>query len=96
MTGNTISEFINDLYAYGGPEKEFTFRGKRYFLETTMVEGTDLLELYVAELKKNADNVVFSFIGKSLHDCVAQFEEAKIFDGKTIYQVEKEIEVLFG
>lgn len=96
MKGNTISEFINDLYACGGPEKEFTFRGKRYFLETIMVEGTDLLELYVAEIKENADNVVFSFTGKSLHDCVAQFEEAKIFDGKTVYQVEKEIEVLFG
>ena len=96
MKGNTISEFINDLYACGGPEKEFTFRAKRYFLETIMVEGTDLLELYVAEIKENADNVVFSFTGKSLHDCVAQFEEAKIFDGKTVYQVEKEIEVLFG
>lgn len=96
MKGNTISEFINDLYACGGPEKEFTFRGKRYFLETIMVKGTDLFELYVAEIKENADNVVFSFTGKVLHDCVAQFEEAKIFDGKTIYQVEKEIEVLFG
>ena len=38
-----------------------------------MVEGTDLLELYVAELKKNADNVVFSFIGKSLHDCMVKY-----------------------
>lgn len=96
MKGNTITEFINDLYACGGPEKEFTFRGKRYFLETIMVEETDLLELYVAEIKENADDIVFSFTGKTLHDCVAQFEEAKIFDGKTIYQVEKEIEVLFG
>lgn len=96
MKGNTISEFINDLYACGGPEKEFTYNGKRYFLETIMVEGTDLLELYVVESKDDKDDVVFSFTGKTLHDCVAQFEEAKIFNGKTIYQVEQEIEVLFG
>ena len=69
MKGNTISEFINDLYACGGPEKEFTFRGKRYFLETTTKEGTDLLELYVAEIKDDTDDVVFSFTGKTLHDC---------------------------
>ncbi len=96
MRGNTISEFISDLYTCGGPEKEFTFRGKRYFLETITVEGTDLLELSVVEINDNADDVVFSFTGKTLHDCVEQFEEAKIFEGKTIYQVEQEIEVLFG
>ena len=95
MKGNTISEFINDLYACGGPEKEFTFRGKRYYLETIMVEGTDLLELYVVEINDNADDVVFSFTGKTLRDCVEQFEEAKIFDGKTIYQVEQEISIVF-
>ena len=96
MQGNTISEFINDLYACGGPEKEFTYRGKRSFLETTTLEGTDLLELYVVEINDNADDVVFSFTGKTLRDCVEQFEEATIFDGKTIFQVEQEITVLFG
>lgn len=79
MRGNTISEFINDLYACGSLEKEFTFRGKRCFLETIMVEGTDLLELYVVESKDDTDDVVFSFAGKTLRDCAIQFEEAKIF-----------------
>lgn len=96
MKGNTISEFINDLIACGGPEKEFTFRGKRYFLETIAVEGTDLLKLYVVEIKDSTDDVIFTFTGKTFQDCVDQFEEAKIFDGKTIFQVEQEIEVLFG
>lgn len=96
MKGNSISEFINDLYACGGPEKEFTFRERRYFLETILVEETDLLELRIVESKDGSDDVIFSFTGKTLRDCVAQFEEAKIFDGKTIYQVEQEIEVLFG
>ena len=33
MTGNTISEFINDLYAYGDPEKEFHFVERDIFLK---------------------------------------------------------------
>ena len=27
MTGNTLTEFMDDLLAMGGPEKEFVFRG---------------------------------------------------------------------
>lgn len=95
MKGNTISEFMNDLYACGGPEKDFLFRGKRYFLETIAKGNSELLELYIFEVN-DTDNVVFSCTGKTFRDCVEQFEEAKIFDGKTIYQVEQEIEVLFG
>lgn len=33
MKGNTLSEFINDLLTMGGPEKEYEYRGKRYFME---------------------------------------------------------------
>lgn len=35
-------------------------------------------------------------INRNLLNCVKQFEKAKIFDGKTIYEAEKDIEVLFG
>ena len=64
MKGNTISEFINDLYSCGGPEKEFTFRGKRYFLETTTKDGTDLLELYVVTLHFRTHIQSEPYIGK--------------------------------
>lgn len=33
MRGNTLTEFMDDLLTMGGPEKEFLFRGKRYFME---------------------------------------------------------------
>ncbi len=34
MKGNTLAEFMDDLLVSGGPEKEFVFRGKRYFMES--------------------------------------------------------------
>ena len=34
MTGNTLSEFIDDILTMGGPEKEFLFRGKKYMLQS--------------------------------------------------------------
>lgn len=47
-----------------------------------MVEETDLLELYVVEIKDDTDDVIFSFTGKTLHDCVAMLE--RISPGKIL------------
>ena len=95
MKGNTLAEFMDDLFACGGPEKEFTFCQKRYFLETALHEDTNLIELHVFEIG-DLNDIVFSCACKTLRECVEQFESAKIFDGKTIYEAEGEIEVLYG
>ncbi|MCR5359283.1 MAG: hypothetical protein K6E55_05295 [Thermoguttaceae bacterium] len=95
MKGSTLAEFINDLRTMGGPEKEFTFRDKRHFLETTFHEDTQMSEMYIFEIRDN-NPIIARFFGKDFDECTDQFEEAKIFDGKTIYDVEDEIEVLFG
>ena len=95
MKGCTLAEFVNDLRTMGGPEKEFTFRDKRYFLETVYHEETGLDEMYIFEVS-DTDPVIARFFGKDFDECTDQFEEAKIFDGQTIYDVEDEIEVLFG
>lgn len=51
--------------------------------------------MYIVEITDNGKNVA-SFWGKDFRKCVEQFEIAKIFDGKTIYEAESEITVLFG
>ncbi len=96
MKGNTLDEFMDDLITMGGPEKEFTFRGRRYFMESQPYEP-DLTqkELVIFECFGN-QNYIFRCHGKTREDCVHQFEKAKIFDGMTIYEAESEIEVLFG
>ena len=58
MQGNTINEFLNDLLTVGGPEKEFTFRGKKYFLETTQEEGSTILDLSIQEFLDRLKNLV--------------------------------------
>ena len=95
MKGNTLAEFIDDLLLMGGPEKEFVFRGKTYFLETRWREHLKMNEMYIFEVS-DTDPIVFSCFGSNFEECVKQFEEAKIFEGMTIYQAEQEIEVLFG
>ncbi len=96
MKGNTVSEFINDLLTMGGPEKEFTFRGRRYFMEAQVYEKNSTLTEFVIFECFGDENYIFRCHGKNFRECVEQFENAKIFDGLTIYEAESEIEVLFG
>ena len=96
MKGNTLAEFMDDLLVSGGPEKEFVFRGKRYFMESQpYADNPNLTEFVIFECF-GEENYIFRCHGKNNADCVKQFEIAKIFDGLTIYEAEKEIEVLYG
>jgi hypothetical protein len=95
MTGNSLQEFMDDLLAAGGPEKEFVFRSKRYFLETVYHSEKEENELSVDEINV-PEAKTYSFCGKTIQECVEKFEKAPIFDGLNIYEAEQEIEVLFG
>lgn len=93
MFGNDLNDFIEDLYH--NPEKEIVYSGQRY-----MVEGfvNDTGELYTLEVYiiGNGCKELFSYTSKMRHECIEAFEKAKIFDGRTIYEAEKDIEVIYG
>lgn len=96
MTGNTLKQFLDDVLTMGGPEKEFSFRGKRYFLESQPYDkDPNQSELVVFQCFGN-EEYIFRAHGKDLKECYDQFVKAKIFDGLTIYEAEQEIEAIFG
>ena len=68
--------------------------GKRYFLESANI-GDGIIEMVVFQCFDDGE-YIFRCTGKSFAECAKQFEEAKIFDGKTIYEAEQDIEVLYG
>ena len=99
MKGNTLNEFMDDLFSLGGPEKEFIFRGRNFFLETKYDEESGCLDMCIQEYKKdeNQKNInEIHFTGSTQTECVKAFEEARFLDGLNIYEAESEIEVLFG
>ena len=101
MKGNTLTEFLDDLLASGGPEKEFIFRDKTFFLEAIYSEMKKKhglrLDEYVQErngelrLEKSSE-----FWGDSFIECTEKFENAPLFDGMSICDAEAEIEVTYG
>ena len=93
MKGNTLNEFMDDMYH--NPEKEISYCGKRYMVTGYVDETCELYTLEVYTIEKDCKEL-FKHTSKVRYECVEAFENAKIFEGKTIYEAEENIEVLFG
>ena len=93
MKGNTINEFISDLF--NNPEKEIVYHNSNYMVcgFVDKYENKYTLEVYTIAKKPTT---LFTYTSSNRQECVGAFEDAKIFDGKTIYEAENDIEVLFG
>lgn len=94
MKGNTVNQFMDDVIACGGPQKEFLFNGKNYLLETIEENSKASLKLFL--IKDNKSKILFSSAKPSYQLRAEEFEKAKVFDGKSIYEAEKDIDVIFG
>lgn len=88
MINGDVQDFINGLHY--GDERFFLFAGKKYFLQGYHVDGKPMLELYVIENPE--DDFEWRVISKDNEFPVAEFESAKIFQGKTFWEVEQKIE----
>lgn len=92
MIGKKLYEFIDALYF--NPEMEFTYCGKRYLI-SGYVESDGVYTLRVDTIEYDSQEL-FLYKSISRQECVEKFECAKIFDGKDVYEVEKEITVEYG
>ena len=93
MKGNDLDQFIDDLYH--NPEKEISYRGVRYMIRGYFSPGANVYTLEVNTIEKSP-RTLFSHTSSERRECVRSFVSAKIFDGKTIYEAEQDIEVLYG
>ena len=87
MINGNSREFINGLYY--GDERFFLYNGEKYFIQGYCEDNKYILEIYVIENEEN------DFHWKSTSQSnypVEEFEKTKIFNGKTFWEAEKEIE----
>ena len=92
MKGLKLEEFIDSL-CYN-PELEFTYDGMTYVLSGYI---DNYASIYTIELcNKDTGNIVFLKKSNSRTACVLSFEQARVFNHKTIYDVEQNIEVIYG
>ena len=97
MIGMKIQEFIEK--AYYGDEVEFVLHDTTYFMQG--YKTNDRYVLTVDYWKKTdgsepEHDYLFQIDCDSQHERMILFESAQIFCGKTIYEVESEITVVYG
>lgn len=86
MINGNVSEFVNHIYY--GDELWFKFEGEKFFLEGWNNDG--ILELTLFEMKENGMKYVWK--GNSKQYPAEDFLDAPIWNGKTFWEVENEIE----
>lgn len=96
MTGMSLSEFLEKVAC--GDEIEFIFHGKTYFYQGYFENGSyvSVVDCWDEEKPDNFAGYIYEHHSKELSDRLKFFEEANIFDGKNIYEAEKEIKVIYG
>lgn len=95
MTGMTLSEFTEKVSF--GAEIEFEYHGITYFLQGYADGDEHVLTL---ERWTDASNGLQDYLlkirEKTQVECADAFFEAAVFEGKTLYEAEQDIRVLYG
>ena len=85
MKNGNVQEFVNHIHY--GDELWFVYNGIKYFLEGWI--ENEVLELVLYEMKE--DGKEYSWKGDKNDYPVEAFLTDKIFNGKTFWEIEKEI-----
>jgi hypothetical protein len=92
MRGKNLSEFIDSLYI--NPEMEIEYSNKKILISGYR-DDDNCYVLRVDTITTSSEQIFFAK-NADVQKCVDAFEVAKIFDGKTIYEIEDKITVLYG
>ncbi len=88
MINGNANEFIDGLHY--GDERFFLYNGNKYFIQGYLENKTPTLELYV--LEPSDSHFKWRAYSNDRNYPVSEFVSAKIFNGKSFWEVEKDIE----
>ena len=88
MISGSAKEFIQGLHY--GDERFFLYNGNKYFIQGYFKEGKPMLEMYIIESPEI--NFEWRAFSDDNNYPVSDFENAEIFNGKSFWEVEKDIE----
>ena len=89
MINGDPHDFINTIYS--GQDVPYSYRGKKYWFQGYDKDGgchMEIMECFAPY------NYLWEYDGPDYQECGDAFQEAPIFDGKTFWDVEHEIEWL--
>ena len=88
MINGDINEFINHIYY--GDELIFIYKHKKFFLQGFKTDGK--YTLYLDRWQPPSEDYILVEIGDNKNYPVDEFLNAKIWDDKNFWEIEKEVE----
>ena len=94
MINGNVNEFVNNLYY--GQEMNFSYADKQYFIQGWKENNIFTIELYqIIPLTTSEGYCIWKNNSVNPQECVNDFFNVKLFDGKSFWEVEQEIEWLY-
>ena len=88
MINGDVNEFVDGLYY--GDERIFLYNGQKFFIEGLTINGKN--HLMLDRWEPESEGYIWEGESECGSYCVEDFLAAPIFDGKTFWEVEQEIE----
>lgn len=89
MINGNPHDFIDRIYT--GQDITFVFDHKKYWFQGYTDKGVAHMEIF-QYYPVTDEEYLWSFDSESMEVCLQSFEMAKIFNGKSFWEVENEIE----
>ena len=90
MINGNYKTFVDNLYY--GYEMNFSYKDKKFFIEGWRKKG--IFKIMLIQFVPWLKDYLWTYESKETSECVKAFLSAKIFDGKTFPEIEKEVEWL--
>ena len=88
MKNGSLTEFVDKLYY--GEELEFEYHGERYFLQGWSESGNSRLTLDAIG-HVPFEKYIWECTRKNMRECADTFIQEPLWEGKSFYQIEKDV-----
>ena len=80
-------------YSFSYQSVALIYRGERYFSDGITTNSNGKYSFFIMKVNDNNEFLqdIFEFEGDTITDCINEFENAPIWNGKTFYDVENEM-----
>ena len=90
MVNGDPHEFVDHVYS--GQDTVYLYHGIKYWCQGYTFRGTKVHHLEVFQYQPPSNDFLWEYESESVAECMEAFLEAPIFDGKTFWEAEPEIE----
>lgn len=94
MLGGNVNDFVNRIYS--GQDTVFVFEKNKYWFQGYSNDtGGWHMEIFQIEPSEN-NGYLWTYEATDIEQCLYAFENAPIWNGKTFWEIENEIEWVDG